>query len=321
MNSGAEPTTVSLQPMQFADILDSMFSLYRRHFRLFAIICGVYFVWELSTYLVVGIFAMLAPGSDRFSAPMLIVFVLSLISRVVMIFVKGGLVFGSAQAFLGVQITPMAAFEQVKQRFWPFLGSRLLYGIIVGLLVITLIGIPFALYFGFCWMFYSLAVIFEEKPTVSALRRSGELVKGGWWRVFGVMLGIFILVSVIESIPGISVSFVEGLRFGREVDEELLEEAMQVDEDPLEILKRSSVDIFWSILGFMSAPQITTWSDLLSYIIRHGFSLAFTCLMLPVSVIGATLVYFDRRIRKEGFDIEVMAARRSELQYGAKARN
>ena len=321
MNSGAEPATVSLQPMQFADILDSMFSLYRRHFRLFAIICGVYFVWELSTYLVIGIFGMLAPGSDRFSAPMLIVFVLSLISRVVMIVVKGGLFFGSAQAFLGVQIAPRAAFEQVKQRFWPFLGSHLLYGIIVGLLVITLIGIPFALFLGFRWIFYTLAAIFEEKPAVSALKRSGELVKGGWWRVFGIMLGIFLLVSVIESIPGISLGVVEGLRYGREVDEDLLEEAMQVDEDPLEILKRSSADIFWSMLGFMSAPQIATWSELLSYVIRRCFSLAFTCLMLPFTIIGATLVYFDRRIRKEGFDIEVMAARRSELQYGAKARN
>ena len=311
MNNREEATTASLQPMGFADILDSMFSLYRRHFRLFAIICGVYFVWDLSTYLLVGIFGMLAPGSDRFSAPMLIVFVLSLISRVVMIVVKGGLFFGSVRAFLGMPVTPKAAFEQVKQRFWPFLGSHLLYGIIFGLLVITLIGIPFAVFLGIRWIFYSLTAIFEEKPAVSALKRSGELVKGGWWRVLGIMLGIFLLVSVIESIPGISVSFVEGLRSSREVDEDLLEESIQVDEDPLELLKRSSVDIFWSMLGFMSAPQIATWSDLLSYLIRRCFSLAFTCLMLPFSIIGATLVYFDRRIRKEGFDIEVMAARRS----------
>ncbi|MDE0505290.1 MAG: hypothetical protein OXI86_14535, partial [Candidatus Poribacteria bacterium] len=185
---------------------------------------------------------------------------------------------------------------------------------IVWLLIITLIGIPFALFFGFRWMFYSLTAIFEEKPAVNALKRSGELVKGGWWRVFGIMLGIILLVSVIESIPGISMGVVEGLRYGREVDEDLLEDAIQGGEDPLEFLKRSSLDILWSILGFMSAPQITTWSGLLSYVIRRGFSLAFTCLMLPVGIIGATLVYFDRRIRKEGFDIEVMAARRSVLQ-------
>lgn len=311
-NNGEETTTASLQPMGFADILDSMFSLYRGHFRLFAIICGVYFVWELSTYLLVGIFGMLAPGSDRFSVPMLIVFVLSLISRVVMIVVKGGLFFGSARAFLGMPITPKAAFEQVQQRFWPFLGSHLLYGTIIWILVIALIGIPFAVFLGFRWIFYSLAAIFEEKPAVRALKRSGELVKGGWWRVFGIMLGIFLLVSVVESIPGISLGFVEGLRYGGEVDKDLLEEATQVDEDPLEILKRSSVDILWNMLGFMSAPQLTTWTGLFSYVIRQCFSLAITCLMLPVSIIGATLVYFDSRIRKEGFDIEVMATRRSD---------
>lgn len=311
LNQGETSAGVTLQPMGFADILDAMFSIYRNHFRLFVVICSVYFVWEFITYLLIGVTAVLAPGSGRFSVPMLIVFVLSLISHVVMIFVKGGLFFGSAQAFLGVQIAPKAAFEQVKRRFWPFLASHLLYGIIVGLLVITLIGIPFALFFGFRWIFYSLTAIFEEKPAVGALKRSSELVNGGWWRVFGIMLGIFLLVSVIESIPGISMGVVEGLRYGREIDEDLLEEAMQGEEDPLEILKRSSADILWSMLGFMSAPQITTWIELFSYVIRNCFSLVITCLMLPVGIIGATLVYFDRRIRNEAFDIEVMAARRN----------
>ena len=42
-SNGEETTSASLQPMGFTDILDSMFSLYRNHFRLFVSICSVYF--------------------------------------------------------------------------------------------------------------------------------------------------------------------------------------------------------------------------------------------------------------------------------------
>ena len=303
--------TVPLRPMGFADILDSMFSLYRNHFKLFVSICSVYFVWEFITYLLlIGISAVLAPSSGQFSLSMLISSVLSLSARVVMLFVKGGLIFGSAKTFLGAHITASVVFKQVRRRFWPFLGSHLLYGVVVWLLTITIIGIPFALFLGFRWMFYNLAAVFEEKRAISALKRSSELVKGGWWRVFGIMLGIFLLVSVIQSIPTFSESFVEGLRDGEQVDEDLLDEAIQGGEDPLELLKRNSVNILWSLLGFESAPKLATWGDFVSYVIRRCFSLAITCLMLPISMIGATLVYFDRRIRKEGFDIEMMVARK-----------
>ena len=48
-NAGNSETsaTTSLRPMGFTDILDTMFNLYRRNFRLFASICAVYFVYPL----------------------------------------------------------------------------------------------------------------------------------------------------------------------------------------------------------------------------------------------------------------------------------
>ena len=33
---------------------------------------------------------------------------------------------------------------------------------------------------------------------------------------------------------------------------------------------------------------------------------------MPIWVIGGTLLYFNQRIRKEGFDIEMMATRQGE---------
>ena len=283
-SGGEETTAASLQPMGFTDILDSMFSLYRNHFRLFVSICSVYFVCGFVVNLLIGITTVSAISSGEFNILMftLVAGILYVINSVVMLFVIGGLVFGSAQVFLGKRITADTAFNQTKRRFWPYLGSNLLYALVVGLLTITIIGIPFAVFFGFRWIFCSLAAVFEEKSAVRALKRSSELVKGGWWRVFGMMIGILLLVFFVQSILQFSLLFVLGLS-----------QAMGGDGDFLEMLRQ------------MFIPQLTTWKDLIAHSIRNVVSLAITCLMLPVGIIGATLVYFDRRIRKEGFDIEM----------------
>jgi hypothetical protein len=284
--NGDETAAVSIQPMGFTDILDNMFSLYRNHFELFMRICSVYFVCGFVISLLIGIVTVSAIDSGEFSMAMLtlVIGILSLISSVIMLFVIGGLVFGSAQVFLGVQIDANTAFNQTKRRFWPYLGSNFLYALVIGLLTITLIGIPFAIFFGFRWIFCSLAAVFEEKSAVKALKRSSELVKGGWWRVFGMMVGIFLLVFFVQLILQFSLLFVLGLT-----------QTMGGDGDLVEMLRR------------MFVPQLTTWKELVIHSIQNFLSHAITCLMLSVGIIGATLVYFDRRIRKEGFDIEMRA--------------
>ncbi len=284
ISNGEEAAAPSLQPMGFSDILDTMFSLYRNHFELFVRICGVYFVCGFVVNLLIGVATVSAAGSGEFNVAMvaLVTGILSLISSVVLLFVIGGLVFGSTQIFLGKQITSNTAFKHMKRRFWHYLGSNLLYGLIVGVLTITLIGIPFAIFFGFRWIFCSLAAVFEEKSAVRALKRSSELVKGGWWRVFGMMIGIFLLVFFVQSILQFCLLFVLGLT-----------QTMGGDGDFVEMLRS------------MFIPQMTTWKELVIYSIQNFLSLAITCLMLPVGVIGATLVYFDQRIRREGFDIEM----------------
>ena len=150
--------------------------------------------------------------------------------------------------------------------------------------MITCLGIPLAIFFGFRWVFCSLAAVFEGKSAVKALKRSSELVKGGWWRVFGMMIGIFLLVFFVQSILQFSLLFVLGLS-----------QTMGGDGNSLEMLRQ------------MFIPQLTTWDEFIAYSIRNFVGLAITSLMLPVGIIGATMVYFDQRIRKEGFDIEMRA--------------
>ena len=103
-----------LQPMGFGDILDNMFSLYRNHFRLFVTICSVYLVYGFVTDLLIGISTVYASNSGEFGTLMLVSVAFEFIGAVVMLFVISAIVFGSAEAFLGREITASAAFKRTE---------------------------------------------------------------------------------------------------------------------------------------------------------------------------------------------------------------
>ena len=53
---------------------------------------------------------------------------------------------------------------------------------------------------------------------------------------------------------------------------------------------------------FIPTPLEIGW---FSYIIRRLVTLSIATLTMPIGVIGSTLIYFDLRIRKEAYDIEM----------------
>ena len=277
-------TRTSLQPMGFTEILDIIFSLYQNHFQLILSICTVYFVLTLGMNLLTGISIFFFESSGIQGRAIAIDLVDVGITIVVALFSVGALLFAGAQAFLGKQISASAAFGQVTRRFGSYLGSSLLLGLIVGLLAITIIGIPFAIYFATRWGFYAQAVLIEEHSATNALKRSRELVKGAWWRVFGIMLAIFLLAFMIHAVLQFSLLFVFG--FTKEISGE---------GGLLEMFRR------------MFSPELTAWDGLAAYVIQSFINDVVNSLMLPLTPVGITLLYFDQRIRKEGFDIEVHA--------------
>jgi hypothetical protein len=281
-NNSEASTTTSLQPMGFTDILDTIFSLYRNHFRLIFGICIVYFVLMLGLNLLSGISIFFFSNSGPWGIVIGIPVITSWFTLLISLVSIGVLLFAGAQAYLGRQIATGTAFRQITRRFWSYLGSTLLYVLIVGLLVVTCIGIPFAIYFAVRWGFYAQAVLIEETSATNALRRSSELVKGTWWRVFGILFAIFLLAFMIQTILQFSLLFGFGLT-----------QAISGEGGVLKMLERLFI------------PELTTWDGLVNYIIQSFINSVVTSLMLPVGIIGSTLLYFDQRIRKEGFDIEM----------------
>ena len=262
-NEEASPTT-SLHPMGFTDILDVTFSLYRNHFRLFLGISAVYLFSHFAFYTFTH-------------------WVTDFGELVVLVLCYVGLTFASAQAYLGRHITARIAFRQVKLRFWNLFGSSLLYWLVAVLLGITIIGVPFAIYFLTRWGFYVQAVMVEKTSATKAFRRSGELVKGEWWHVFGIMFAIQLLSLMIDLILIASTTLIFALS------------GISGEIDLLETIRRTIWEPHGEIEGILH--------------LLHAIHTAIDALIMPITAIGFTLLYFDRRIRKEGFDIEMMLAK------------
>ncbi len=76
-----------------------------------------------------------------------------------------------------------AAFERIGK----LLTTNLLAGILA---LASLIAFP---YFAVRWTFGAQAVMIEDKRNWSALDASSSIVKGQWWRTFGILLMIVIV--------------------------------------------------------------------------------------------------------------------------------
>lgn len=275
----SQTDTTPLQTMNFTDILDGIFTIYRNHYRLLLAIAAVYLVLEFTLDLIATYL-----GQEAETSTTLLIAGFSLTATtVISVFVTGGLIYASAQVYLGREITSGAAFQQAFRRFWSYLGSSLLWLLGAGGLCLTIIGIPFGIYFGIRWSFYSQAVLIEESKAWNALGRSTELVKESWWRVLGIVIAVYLISGMITIILYISIEFILTLAgiIGTEGSTGLLDTLRRL---------------------FIPTLDETGW---FTYAVRNFVGLLIAALTMPIALIGTTLLYFDLRIRKEAFDIEM----------------
>lgn len=289
VNSGEVVARTTFQPMGFMDILEAVFSIYRNHFRLILGICAVYFIFTFGGNLFTAISTLFFKDSGLQGLTIAIDLVVAWITILVALFSAGALLFTGGQLYLGEEITAGAAFGQVTRRFGAYLGSFLLWMLVVGLLAITIVGIPFSIYFGTRWGFYAQAALIEGTSATNALKRSRELVRGVWWRVCGIMLAIFLLGFMIQIVLQFFLLFAFGFT-----------EVVSGEGGPLQLFQR------------MLSPELTDWDGLATYVIHSFINDVVNSLVLPLTPIGITLLYFDRRIRKEGFGTEVLVTSEGE---------
>jgi hypothetical protein len=103
--------------------------------------------------------------------------------------------------YLGQPMTISGAYEALgSNTLMVLIGASLLAAVATAIGFVLLI-IP-GIYIGVRLAFVSQAVVLERRGATDSLSRSWNLVAGNWWRVFGIVLVVSILVSVLEAIVG-----------------------------------------------------------------------------------------------------------------------
>ena len=289
----------TFQPMGLGGILDATLSLYRKNLRLFLGIAAVDFIL---TGLKEGVIVFLLERSNTETFENFISDVDHVSGTFISILIIGVSIAACSELYLGRYVTIQIALRRFSSRFMAYLDASWLYLILCvvwtleslgGLLISLLrfVSLPFLCFYLVSWVLYGPVVLNEEfTADQEALGRSKMLVQGTWGRVFGIVLALLLFCLAISYILGSSLGVVLAL-FGIVRDGSLMETVI-------------------SLFGFeYIADRPTSMVSLIIYLIYRGAE-AFT---LPIYAIGVTLLYFDVRIRKEAFDIEMQLRNSQDL--------
>ena len=126
--------------------------------------------------------------------------ILLIVTWLASIIMNGALIYGVSGRVLERTISVGRAYSFAVGRFGAMLGASFLAGLGVLLMAITLVGIPFAIFFAVRWFFVFQTAALERCSPTAALARSSDLVRDNWWRVFGILLLVWILLAIASGI-------------------------------------------------------------------------------------------------------------------------
>lgn len=273
---------VALRPLTFGEVLDTAFNLFKRNFKSAVAVSAVIMV----PLTLIGAVAAagLAPTNlsvlddpnvtpedvlavmGGFLGALGIGAVLQLIGSIL---VQAATTRIYSENYRGVQVAPREALRHGLSRLWAMLGLTLLtsIGSFIGLLACLIPGV----WLWAAWGLAPAALIAERAGPITSLRRSFRLVRGTWWRVFGILLLTTLIVGVITSL-------VTG---------------------PLQLA-------FSFGSGFADSPDAVLSPTLLATnTVITGLATAIT---LPFTAAVVVALYYDQRVRKEGYDLERLIA-------------
>ncbi|MBI4495023.1 MAG: glycerophosphoryl diester phosphodiesterase membrane domain-containing protein [Chloroflexi bacterium] len=157
-----------------------------------------------------------------------------------------------------------------------YLASRALRRPPVRLLAILAMPLGAALYLGVRWSLFVQTLVLEGLGPRAALGRSWRLVDGYWWRTLGFLVLLAILVVVLQYAPGLLLGLVVF---------------------PAEALTQPGVFDNGLPLTYLA----TNLASALGWVIFGA-----------VQWLAMTVYYYDLRIRKEAFDLELRVRRLRE---------
>ncbi|MEV0323486.1 glycerophosphoryl diester phosphodiesterase membrane domain-containing protein [Streptomyces sp. NPDC050658] len=318
----AKPGVIPLRPLGVGEILDGAVSTMRTYWRtVLGISLAVAVFTEIVVILLQGLVLNDSASTDALNDPSATVGELSralgdtlLSSGVVLLITLLGTIVATAlltmvtsRAVLGKSVTTAEAWRDAKPQLPRLIGLTLLLpligsavvaiGIAPGVLIAVAgasdAGVSLAVLGGFgalivaIWLLVRLslaspALMLEKQGVKKSMARSIKLVRGSWWRVFGIQLLAAIIANVVASIIVIPFTLIAGAVSGD------------------------------GVTGFLdSGTGELGWT----FLIVSGIgSVIGSMLTFPITAGVTVLLYIDQRIRREALDLEL--ARAAGLQAG-----
>ncbi|MCW2585411.1 MAG: Glycerophosphoryl diester phosphodiesterase, rane domain protein [Frankiales bacterium] len=140
---------------------------------------------------------------------------------------SGAIVLVVGRAVLGQDVSAGELWSSLRPRLAALLGLSLLTGLstaapaVLGIglalligpagLVLAVPGVVASVYLYTRLSLAPAAMVLEKSGPVTALRRSGVLVRGSWWRVFGILVLTSIIGSVVAAVVAAPVGILAAL--------------------------------------------------------------------------------------------------------------
>jgi hypothetical protein len=322
----AKPGVIPLRPLGVGEILDGAVSTMRTHWRtVLGISLTVAVVTQIAVILLQGFVLDDSASTDALNDPSATVGELSralgdtmLNSGVVLLITLLGTIVATAllttvtsRAVLGKPVTTAEAWRDARPQLPKLFGLTFLLpliavvvvglGTLPGLLAALAgagdAGVALAVLGGLgagvvaLWLMirFSLAspaLMLEKQSILKSMSRSAKLVRGSWWRVFGIQLLATIIANIVASIVVIPFAFLAGALSGDGITG---------------FLNSGTGDLGWTFL-----------------IVSGVGSVIGAMLTFPITAGVTVLLYIDQRIRREALDLDL--ARAAGVQdYGSGA--
>ncbi|MGW1029293.1 DUF7544 domain-containing protein [Streptomyces sp. NPDC002577] len=311
----AKPGVIPLRPLGVGEILDGAVSTMRTHWRtVLGISLAVAVVTEIVVVLLQGLVlddsstaafndpnASLDEVTRALGDALLNSGVVVLISMLGTIVATALLTTVTSRAVLGKSVSIQEAWRDARPQLLKLFGLTFLLplialaivgvGVLPGLLVAVagaaeagsalavlgaLAAAVVALWLMVRFSLASPALMLEKQGIVKSMSRSAKLVRGAWWRVFGVQLLATIIANIVASIIVIPFALLAGALSGNGITG---------------LFDSTAGDVGWTFLIISGIGSVI------------GSTLTF-----PITAGVTVLLYIDQRIRREALDLELARA-------------
>lgn len=309
-----KPGVIPLRPLGVGEILDGAFQATRKNAKamfgsaiLFQLIVAILMALATGAFFGAGVNveSFLQPNGEPtaagvgFGLGVFTVFMLLTLLNSFSVFVlQGVLVIPVSRSVLNQHTAFKQMWSRAKGRIWPLIGLCALWLFvgtplfITGLILLIAGGVAaglngwliFLLVLGLLaagiWIAIKIllapaALVLEEIGVWASIGRSWKLVRGNWWRVFGITLLTLVIVAIVTSVVTV----------------------------PIQLI------VSFLGVGTMGAPQSTEnalMTSLIVSLVSTIISSVFAAVAYAFQAGVTALMYVDLRMRREGFDIVLM---------------